>query len=249
VTEKTPKSPEEYAKERNQTLDIVLGLINDRLAKLPVVFLASPSADIAPQVAERESWLLISSAVQHLKEGGPVIGEEEGKAIRAPGLLTTALSKASLRHSSLASSLGVAVPQFEQTLLSVAYDNGNDEAYFLCKRLIEATAGDIAESEKIIRAKITKAGGAGMTSATGDDMLDKIFDAVKKGAPSPLSAPTGNILNDGAAFAIQEQMENTCIALVAAHRKSCDEMMKDLETLVGGKPTPGFRKKPGTYKL
>lgn len=246
--EKNPRTPEEYARERNQTFDLLLGMVGERLAALPVTFLSTPTAETAPQIAERESWQLISSAIQHLKEGGPVIGKKDGEPLRAPGLLTTAISKASLRHSSLAASLGIPVPRFEQMISSISHDDGHAEAYFLCRRLIEAASNDITKSEQMIRAKIAKAGGDGLTAATGDAMLDKIFDAVKKGLPSPLSTPEENILNDRAAFAIQEQMEKTCAALVSAHIKTCDLMLQDMDRLRGHRPS-GPRNKPGRYKL
>lgn len=250
MSEADKKDPVKYEIERIQTLDLVLGLIEGRLTAFPAVILETPSTP-STHGAQREAWQLLAAGVTHLKEGGPVIDIKDGKPVHAPGLLTTALSKASLRSSALAASLGIPAPRFEQMLLTATYDSGHDEAYFLCKRLVEATLEDTTKSEQMIRTKIAKAGGGGMISATGDAALDKIFDAIKKGSPSSLSQPTSNILSDAAAFALQDQMEKASMALTAAHLSSCEALLEDLAKLRGYSTKPGGpgKSKPGSYKL
>lgn len=132
---------------------------------------ASPGA--MQQSAEKEAWELLAKGLRHLKDGAP-----GGQA----GSMAEALSRASLRSSALASSLGVKAPQFEQMYFNAEYANGHEAAVFYTKRLIEAAEGDFSKSKQIIQQKIysEKPFGAFGIMTDVDPELRDIFDAVRK---------------------------------------------------------------------
>ena len=178
-------SPEDvfYRRNRNATFDVILGVIAEQMAAVPVTIaldVHSISPTSARNGAEKECWRLLESGVRHLKDGAP---NEE------PGTLAAALSKTTIRASAFATGLGVRPPQFEDVDYFQEFDSGREEAVFLTRRLIEAATADVAKSQKIIGARmsLTDAGGAfGAAPAIEDPELRAIFAAVK-GAPSPVS--------------------------------------------------------------
>ncbi len=135
-----------FSAERNATLDRVLALVEMRLdaVKTPIVT-DIREISMTDTAAEKESWFLVGNAVRHLKDGAPGY---------LPGSMAEALTKISLRSSTLAASLGVKPPQFEQMLFQADYADGRDAAIFMCQRLIEAAEGDAVKSRQIIAHKI-----------------------------------------------------------------------------------------------
>lgn len=137
-----------FRQARDETLNRVLSLLQTKIDGLNPPLLLNIN-EIAPtlalQAAERESWALLQSGVLHLKNGAP--GNQ-------PGSMAEALSKASLRRSSLAAALGIKPPQFEQIYFPADFSTGHEAAIFFCARLSEAVEGDILKSRQILQQKV-----------------------------------------------------------------------------------------------
>lgn len=138
----TQNSPERLA-----AFDRILELVASQTPKRTSVISDITAVSIAQsrEAALRESCRLLTDAIMHLRNGGQ---NSDG------GLLTTALAKASLRSSALASSLGVLPPKYEQAVFVADHTSPHDEAVFLCKRLLEAAKGDIIKSRQLLGQKI-----------------------------------------------------------------------------------------------
>jgi hypothetical protein len=159
-----------FTQERNDAFDCILALVRRHIDGAPAPLILSSadvSASSAKGLAEREAWKLLEDGIRHLKDGG---------AGGAPGLLTGALVKASLRSSTLAASLGVKPPRFEDTSQDLHSDNGREDAVLFCKRLIEAAVVDIPKSCHLIQQKIALAPGL-QTVTVADAALAAMMDA------------------------------------------------------------------------
>lgn len=166
-----------FETERLQTMDRILAIVQSRLdAEAPpkiVLDLRVISPATAGQSAAREAWSLLAQGLRHLKDGGP-----QGQQ----GLITEALSKASLRNTALSASLGIRQPKFTQMLFSVPFRSGFETALFYSRRLIEAAEGDIGKSRQIIQQKIYAEDTARLFMPM-DDVLAAAFTAADKQAP------------------------------------------------------------------
>lgn len=162
--------------DRNLAYDRILLLVANHAASKPpaiITDIRALSPFSAADSAALEAWTLLQKGISHLKDGG--IGG-------APGLMSAALAKASLRNSSLAASLGVKPPAFEQMPHRVTYTTGYEEALFHATRLIDAARGDMAKSKQIIHHKIhteDPAAAFGHMTGLNDPALKKIFDGMK----------------------------------------------------------------------
>jgi hypothetical protein len=184
------------------------------------------------QSAEKESWELLAKGLRHLKDGAP--GGQ-------PGSMAEALSRASLRNSSLASSLGVKQPQFEQIYFNVDYTSGHEAAVFYTKRLIEAAEGDFSKSRQIIQQKIfsEKPFGAFGIMTDVDPELRDIFDAVRKSAGVDAAPLRGDTLDADAVSKrdladMRKQMVTSFNMLVDAYTQACETLKAE----VGNIPAP-----------
>lgn len=139
-----------FQQARSDTFDAVIALIDKRIqAAIPALLLRYDeiSETNLRENAEKESWSLFLRGVSHLKNGAP--GNQ-------PGSITEALSRMSLRSSTLAASIGIKPPQFEPLYFSVNYTAGDEAALFFCRRLIEAATGDLLKSRQIIHQKMMR---------------------------------------------------------------------------------------------
>lgn len=138
----------EFSQQRSGTFDRILALLQKRHDDIPSSLLSS-LGEIAPtlarQNADREVLSLFIRGLKHLKDGAPG---------GLPGSMTEALTKTSLRSSSLAAAVGIKPPQFVQIYHNVAYTNGFEAAVFCGLRLLEAAEGDIPKSRQMIQQKI-----------------------------------------------------------------------------------------------
>ena len=106
-----------FKQQRSLTFDKVIGILSEYVKSHPASLLLSPheiSTQSMEQNAKRESFSLFLQSISHLKSGAPDNGM---------GLMTTAAAKASLRSSSLAASIGVKPPEFEQIYFAIDYKN------------------------------------------------------------------------------------------------------------------------------
>jgi len=200
---------------------------------------ASPGA--MQQSAEKESWQLLARGLRHLKDGAP-----GGKA----GSMAEALSRASLRSASLAASLGVKPPQFEQMYFNVEYSSGHEAAVFYTKRLLEAAEGDFSKSRQIIQQKIfsEKPFGAFGIMTDVDPELRDIFDAVRKStgiSADPLrgNTPAPDAVPQQDLQAMRKQMVTSFNMLVDAYTAACAELKEAVDNI----PAPAVPKpqRPG----
>ena len=111
-----------------------------RPAAQSVIVTAASNTDDAT-AAQHTSWDLLTAGLSHLADGG-VNGEN--------GLLTTAISRASLRSAPLASALGIAPPIFKLTTLVKPSHSAHAQAVFLARRMSEAVMGDIDKSTQMV---------------------------------------------------------------------------------------------------
>lgn len=118
-------------------LKTIIGQIDARLAQFP-----SPLTATLSDAAACESWHLLRAGLDHLAEGAPC---------QQAGSLTLAVSKASLRSSSLAATLAVPAPVFAAvTVPQPCHADDRDAALFITRRLCEATLSDIDKSTDIL---------------------------------------------------------------------------------------------------
>jgi len=231
-----PDSDAAYRRARGETFDDILKLIDARKSAVPVIFsttihLLAPEA--AQSGAQREAWTLLEAGVSFLKDGGPA---------GAGGSLPGALEKTSLRVSSLAASIGVRRPAFEETFYMGLHDTGRDEAIFLTRRLIEAANADIDPSRKAIAAQLTltnPAAAFGIEAGVNDPALKAIFDAAHLSSPKNAGAPAEELA------ALRRQTVLSFNALVAAFTEATTVLKASLDTLPLPQP-PAF--KPGARK-
>lgn len=119
----------------------VEALITARMDQIEVSLVSDmrlAAADDARRSAEKESWRLFRDGVSSLKKGS----------------LGDAVSRASLRSSPFAASLGIKPPLFEQIYATVGDGRGWEAALFSARRLIEAAEGDIPKSHQVMQQMI-----------------------------------------------------------------------------------------------
>ena len=201
---------------------------------------ASPGA--MQQSAEKEAWTLLAKGLRHLKDGAP-----GGNA----GSMAEALSRASLRSSALASSLGVKAPQFEQMYFNAEYANGHEAAVFYTKRLVEAAEGDFSKSKQIIQQKIysEKPFGAFGIMTDVDPELRDIFDAVRKSTNVEADALRGSQIDADAVSKrdladMRKQMVTSFNMLVDAYGDACTVLKAEVAHI----PAPAAPKPPRPQK-
>lgn len=145
---KSQQTPDADAQRRG-TLTVLIRQLDLRIQELTpqkttglLLDIRALHPGLTVQQAQRESWTLLRAGVAHLCDGGP------GKQ---PGMLTTAVSKASLRSAALSASIGVAAPVFELAYDMTPKEDGHAEAVFHLKRMTEAVENDIERSVSLIR--------------------------------------------------------------------------------------------------
>jgi len=224
-----------FEQERSQTFDCILALIEAKVQAAPPALITdihSISPGAMKQGAETEAWQLLARGIRHLKDGAP--GGQ-------PGSMTGALSKTSLRSSSLAASLGIKPPQFEQMYFNVDYETGHAAAIFFCKRLTEAAEGDLSKSRQIIQQKIYSEkpfGAFGIMTDLADPELRDIFDAVRKSAgvaPGNMPAPQDAVPQEGLA-AMRKQMVTAFNMLVECYGEACKTLRAEVSNLPAPPP-------------
>ncbi len=226
-----PQNSLRFQQERYLTLDSILGMI-EKHTKAATPMLITDIHTLSPgalkQSADKEAWELMARGIRHLKDGAP-----GGN----PGSMTEALSRASLRSSALATSLGVKAPQFEQMYFNVDYSTGHEAAIFYTKRLTEAAEGDSSKSRQIIQQKIytEKPFGAFGIMTDMDPELRDIFDAVRQstGVTPQQPAPKHNIPAEDI-NAMRKQMVTSFNMLVESYAEVC----KTLHAEVASTPAP-----------
>lgn len=125
---------------RNPSLHRLISLTQQHRPASPQLILsADPSHDST--LAQHTSWDLLGSGLVHLADGG--IGG-------ASGMLTTAISRASLRSAPVASALGIAAPVFKLTATATPCHDAHTQAVFLARRMTEAVMADIDTSAPLI---------------------------------------------------------------------------------------------------
>lgn len=196
------------------TLDRILGYdtflvyVEEKKAEVaPSILLDfhSVNPESASQSAQFEIWGLIAAGITHLKSGGP-----QGTF----GMMSSALSKASLRSSTLASSLGVSAPVFEPILLPADYKNGFGAARQHVMDMMSMALHDFKKSREIMSEKIAKADPAKALGIGGDPSLGQAFSAAQPALPAGLED-------------IKRQLLLTFNALVEYYPKICSGLAHD----------------------
>lgn len=199
------------------------------------------------QSAEKEAWGLMAKGIRHLMDGAPG---------GAPGSMTEALSRTSLRNSSLASSLGVKPPQFEKMYFDIDYTNGHEAALFDCKRLVESAEGDLAKSRQIIQQKILTekpVGAFGIMTDIPDPELSDLFGRVAKsmgvevsGIPAP--KPPEDAVSKENLNAMRKQMVMSFNMLSDAYAEVCKKLYAELPRIPEPEQ-PQFKSKGRSFDL
>jgi hypothetical protein len=137
----TTEKNDRFQEEQNRTLDRIIALIDKKNSGISVplvIDMHSLSPGHATQAAEKEVLSLFAKGIGALKTDG----------------LAGALTKVSLRSTTLAVTLGVTAPQYEQIPAYIEYTSGFEAGIFWSKRLIEAAEGDIAKSTQVLQQKL-----------------------------------------------------------------------------------------------
>lgn len=223
---------DQYHLQRLTTYDSILSLIDARVNKLSssliIVDIRDIPADTISDASARESWTLIAQGLKHLKDGGPS---------GTPGMITSALTKSSLRSCALASSLGIKAPQFEPLPFEVNYKTGREEALFFATRLIDAVEGDISKSRQLIHQKIMTGnltGFYGNTSELADPVYKDI--AQKIANEHHLKLPVDGNITHRDEIAVRQQMIMSLGDIVKSYTAACTELKADIAQLSA--PTP-----------
>ena len=178
----------EFLAARNATLDRVITIASERIQVVRHHIFTEDQLfhdrEMGPErhrnmeldavdCAEREAWNLILQGFKHLRNGGP-----GGK----PGMVSFAASKATLRNSALANSLGIKPPRFVEIPREVKYHTGHEEALLECQGMITDLHRDAPRSKKIIEKTLMN---EDMAEAFGVDAtsprdLRRLFKIVQK---------------------------------------------------------------------
>lgn len=140
---------DDFNTARKDMFDRILFVIatrKDAVKVFPVIDIHTLSAEQIADSALLESLILIENGLLHLKDGAP-----GGQA----GSMASALSKACLRRSSLATALGIRPPLFEPILLEAGYSTGTDAALYLSDMLFSVALQDLPRSRDIIWQKLS----------------------------------------------------------------------------------------------
>lgn len=235
----------QFQEERRQGFDQILALVATHLDQLQpklILDISLMSPGHMQQSAQKEAWQLIYNGIQHLKEGAPQ---------KQPGSMATALTKASLRSSALASTLGIKPPQFEPIFLPAAYTNGHDAAAFLSTWLLTSAETDFAKSRDIIEKKIVS---DDMQAAFGffdgiDPSLKDIFEEVKNGTGIDLPIVTPDKVNADDLGNFRRQMLTSFNMLSASYPACCKTLAAEIESLPPLSPSATKKPKSGKFDL
>lgn len=197
-----------------ETMDALIDITDRRIGmNVPVIItdLHDTGSPLWDASAQRESWQLLKNGLQHLKEWAPG---------REPGSITAALTKASLRSSAMAVSLGVLPPQF----MDIDYDKKplqpKQEALFIADQLVTISMDNVRKSHDTIAKAITE---DKVMSALGIDnaALKKLFQAVAGRRDIP---PPPQIVSPEEVQSMQRQMHAQLKTLTDAYTEVCKKM-------------------------
>ncbi len=246
----TDQNNPRFQGDRYLTLRKVLEVVESQQSALTPALITNINL-ISPgsmqQSAEKEAWGLLAKGIRHLMDGAPG---------GAPGSMTEAISRASLRISSLASSVGVKPPQFEPLFFDIEYTNGHEAALFDCKRLIESVEGDMAKSRQIIQQKIQTekpVGAFGIMTDIPDPELRDLFGKVAQsmgvkvdGMPAP-KAPEDAVSQESL-NAMRKQMVMSFNMLSDAYTDVCKQLAEQLPRIPEPEQ-PQFKSKGRNFDL
>lgn len=125
---------------RNPSLRHLINLAAQRKVQSGATLITTTSAT-DDSAAKNTSWDLLAAGLSHLCDGG-ING--------AYGLLTTAVSRASLRSAPIASALGITPPVYELAVAVTPCHEAHAQAVFLSRRMTEAVMHDIDTSAPVI---------------------------------------------------------------------------------------------------
>jgi hypothetical protein len=159
-----------------------------------------------------EAWALIIGGLKHMKEGAP--GAK-------PGMITTALTKASMRSSSLAASLGIMPPRYEFRPYEVRYKDGREQGLGQCAYMVYTLAEDAEKSDQLIKKSLrTQTLIPAFVAQSSDQELKKYFSDVRE--KSGISPP--DIVNKNDVRALRDQLWMWAETLSCAYTDACEEL-------------------------
>lgn len=126
---------------RLSSLHRLIRLTHEQRPRDSALLITTATAADDSALAARTSWDLLERGLSHLAQGG-ING--------ASGMLTTAISHASLRSAPVASALGIAPPVFKLTAAVTPCHDAHAQAVFLARRMTEAVLADIDTSAPMI---------------------------------------------------------------------------------------------------
>lgn len=126
---------------RNPSLHRLISLTHQHRPLSATTLIITADTARGSALAQQTSWDLLASGLAHLADGG-ING--------AGGMLTTAITRASLRSAPVASALGIAAPVFKQTVTVAPCHDTHAQAVFLARRMTEAVMADIDTSAPLI---------------------------------------------------------------------------------------------------
>lgn len=197
-----------------ETMDALIEIADRRIDRnVPVLItdLHDAGAALWTAGAERESWQLLKNGLQHLKEWAPG---------REPGSITTALTKASLRSSAMAASLGVLPPRFADVDYEKKPLEPKQEALFIADQLVTISMNNVRKSHDVIAKAITE---DKVMAALGIDnaALKKLFQAVAGRRDIP---PPPEIVSKKDVESMQRQMHAQLKTLTDTYAEACKRM-------------------------
>lgn len=126
---------------RNPSLHRLISLTHQHRPPSATTLITTADTNHDSALAQQTSWDLLGRGLAHLADGG-ING--------ANGMLTTAISRASLRSAPVASALGIAAPMFKLTVTVTPCHDTHAQAVFLARRMTEAVLADIDTSALLI---------------------------------------------------------------------------------------------------
>lgn len=242
----TDQNNPRFQGDRYLTLTKVLETIEAQQKELTpglIIDISLMSPGSMQQSAEKEVWSLLANGIRHLRDGAPGGGA---------GSMTSALTKASLRSSSLAASIGVTPPEFQKMYFEVDYSTGHEAALSDCKHLIEAAESDLPKSRQIIQQKITTAQAAGAFGIMTDivepelsDLFGKVAKSmgidVEKPAAARVAVPEDAVPQESLT-ALRKQMMMSANMMADAYETVCKKLTEALPA-IPPPAAPAFKSK------